>query len=424
MPLKVIGLNHHSAPIAVRESFAFSPEQLDAALKSWLHRFGDLEAVLLSTCNRTELYLADEEGHLPEDREVFEFLCEEKRLPEQDRAEVREHFFTHEDQDAVSHLFSVTCSLNSMVLGEPQILSQVKNAYLKADEIGSAGPLTHRSFQSALHTAKLVASQTALFQRRVSIPSVAVVDFALKIFERLDDKKTLVFGAGEMAEETLQYLRDHGANTITIANRNRSKAEELAKKWAGSVVDWERRHEELVTTDLLISTTGATEPVLKHEDFRKIEPRRSGKPLFALDLAMPRDIEQEIGKNANVYLYSLDDLQEACEKNRKSRDREIPKAKKIIEIETERFFKDLHSRKSGEIIRQLREGWNSRKEDELKRLFNKLPELDEKTQEEIRYAFDRLVGKLLHPPLQSLRDEPPHQSGTLLEALARLFRLK
>lgn len=424
MDLKVVGLNHRSAPLEIRESLAFSPDQVERALKTWSDRFAPFEAVLLSTCNRTELYIAGENGELfPEEQILFEFLCGEKELGTEKTQSLFEHGFSHVGKAAVEHLFSVACSLESMVLGEPQILAQVKNAYQLADSLGTTGPIVHRTFQAALRIAKLVASQTELFQRRVSIPSVAVVDFALRVFEHLEDKKTLLFGAGEMGEETLQYLRDHGVKTITIANRSREKAEQLAKKWSGSVVDWEDRFHALESADLLISTTGASEPVLRTSDFRNVEAVRRGKPLFALDLAVPRDIDPLLGKNPNVYLYSLDDLQGACERNRESRDREIPKARQIIEHETERFLRDLHSRYSGEIIRQLRDGWNRRKEAELVRLFNKLPDLDEKSRGEIQYAFDRLVDKLLHPPLSSLRDEPHHRPHNLLEALTRLFRL-
>ncbi len=418
--LSLVGLNHHTAPVAVRESLAFAPEQVEAALKKWMDEHDEFEAVLLSTCNRTEFYVAGEIADLPDGRALLEFLCREKRLLPEQAEEVFRHSFALEGKEASLHLFTVASSLDSMVLGEPQILAQVKTAYQTADDVGSTGPITHFLFQSALKIAKLVASQTELYQRRVSIPSIAVVDFALRIFERLDDKKTLLFGAGEMGEETLQYLREHGAKSITIANRSRAKAEELAAKWGGNVVDWDSRFEALKTADLLISTTGASEPVLTLTDFKRIEPTRGSRPLFVLDLAVPRDIESKIGDAPDVYLYSIDDLQAACEKNRALRDKEVPKARKIIEHETERFFRDLQAKKTGSVIRQLREGWNSRKDEELRRLFNKLPNLSEQDREEIRYSFDRLVGKLLHPPMQSLRDEP-HESGSLLQALARLF---
>ena len=420
--LSVVGLNHQLASISVRETLAFAPPQVELALKNWMEQHDEFEAVLLSTCNRTEFYVAGEITTLPDTQTLLDFLCREKQLDSAQADEIFRHGFSKDGQEASLHLFSVAASLESMVLGEPQILSQVKAAYQTADEIGSTGPITHFLFQSALKAAKLVASQTELYRHRVSIPSIAVVDFAMRIFERLEDKRTVLFGAGEMGEETLQYLKEHGAKSIMIANRSRNKAEELAAKWNGTVADWEERFETLKTADLLISTTGATEPVLTYADFKRIEPPRKGRPLFALDLAVPRDIEPRIGDLPDVYLYSIDDLQAACEKNRRLRDKEVPKAEKMIEQEAERFFKELQTRKTGTIIKQLREGWNSRKEEELLRLFHKLPSLTEEQQAEILYSFDRLVGKLLHPPMQSLRDEPL-EGGSLLNALKRLFRL-
>ena len=422
--LKIVGINHHTAAINVREDLAFNSEQVVAALKRGLDAYAQSELVLLSTCNRTELYIGGESESMPNDEELLEFLCREKSLTSDQTTAVYEHRMFFRDRDAIAHLFNVAASLDSMVLGEPQILAQVKNAYQIADDVGTTGPVTHQSFQAALRLAKMVANQTEIFKHRVSIPSVAVVDFAMQIFERLDDKKTLLFGAGEMGEETLQYLKDHGARRLVITNRSRNKAEELAAKWSAEVVDWEQRFAELETADVLISTTGSPEPVLKLDDFRKVEPKRRGKPLFSLDLAVPRDIEPEIGNEPNVYLYSIDDLKQACDKNRAARDRETPKALKIVETETDRFMISLRHRKTGNVIRQLREGWDVRKDDELKRLFNKLPTLDDKSKDEIRYSFDRLVNKLLHPPLESLRDEAHHGSSSLLEALARLFGLQ
>ncbi len=424
MNFRLVGINYQSTPLDVRETLAFSPEQVTVALQHWLDEYGVLEAVLLSTCNRTELYVASETEPLPGAKKLFEFLSREKKLAPDQKELLEPCLLDLEGRAAAVHLFSVAASLNSMVLGEPQILAQVKAAYQTALDVGSVGPITHGSFQAALRIAKLIASQTELYQRRVSIPSIAVVDFALVLFERLENKKTLLFGAGEMGEETLQYLREYGAREIAIANRGRAKAEELARKWSARTVGWEDRFKELENADILISTTGATEPVLTRDEFRRIELLRRSRPLFILDLGVPRDIEAAVGEFPDVYLYSLDDLKAACEKNRAARDKEIPKAKRIIEQETDRFLRDIRHRKTGPLIRRLREDWDSRKEEELRRLFNKLPELDEKGKEEIRYAFDRLLGKLLHPPLESLRDDiPHHEMSGFLETLARLFRL-
>jgi glutamyl-tRNA reductase len=312
-----------------------------------------------------------------------------------------------------------------MVVGEPQILAQVKQAYETAKNRASAGPLTHGIFQSAVRVAKRVTSETMLHQRRVSIPSIAVGDFAAQIFERFDDKQVLVFGAGEMAEETLRYLQNEGAHHVTVANRNHERASELAGRWQGRAVPWEQLADELIRADLVISTTGASEPVVNLADYKRIESARYQRPLFVLDLAIPRDFEPAIGDCLGVYLYSIDDLQAACRENRRERDRELPAAIHIVEEETASFMAELHHRATGPIIKRLKEGWQQPKADELRRLFNKLPALDERARAEIEQSFERLINKLLHPPLESLRSEaqkgPPHG---LLEALKRLFQLK
>ncbi|MDR1492882.1 MAG: glutamyl-tRNA reductase [Planctomycetaceae bacterium] len=424
LKLAMIGCNHRTADIAVRERLAFSPEQCKETLQKWSEA-QTCEAVLLATCNRTELYVASENGTIIDDVAVGQFLCGEKNVAPET---VRESLITLHDDEAVSHLFHVAGSLDSMVLGEPQILSQVKTAYQMANEIGTAGTVLHGLFQASLKVAKRIVGETEIHQRRTSIPSVAVADFAMQIFERLDDKKTLALGAGEMADETLRYLTDQGAKSILVINRSPDRAEKLAKQWHGRADVWENRFARLAEVDLVVSTTGATEPIVRLDDYLAIESRRQGRPLFVLDLAVPRDFDSAIGARENVFLYSVDDLKETCERNQQSRNRELPKAEKIIRQERCKFWRDMRSRETGSIIRRLREDWKSRKEAELTRLFHKLPNISEADQREVRYAFDRLINKLLHPPLESLRDEADqsHHSVTYLlqDAISRLFRLK
>lgn len=422
MNVQVVGCSHHGTSISVRERLAFTPEEASEALDRWRRVFPKVEAVLLSTCNRVELYSATENADPPRYEQVAGFLA---RFHELDPTEVFEQLYRYDGEEAVRHLFTVACSLDSMVVGEPQILSQVKQAYQLATQRDNTGPLTHSAFQAALRVARRVATETAIHQRRVSIPSVAVADFAQQIFERFDDKQALVIGAGEMAEETLRYLKDEGVREITVVNRSLERAGELAGRWEGRALPWDRLGEALGTADLVISTTGAGKPVVTLEDFQQIERPHYGRPLFILDLAVPRDFEPAVGEVPDVYLYSVDDLQAACDKNRRERDKQLPAAMRIIEQETGRFMAELHHRATGPIIQQLKQGWQRPKEEEVQRLLNKLPELDEKSQEEIRYAFDRLLNKLLHPPLESLRDESRHGiPHVLLDALARLFKLK
>jgi len=422
MLMQVVGCSHRGTSIAMRERLAFTPEQTRGALDRWRRVFPGVEAVLLSTCNRVEIYAAAEGPPEPAFDSIAAFLA---RFHDLDPAEVSEHLYCHTDEAAARHLFSVASSLDSMVLGEPQILAQVKEAYQTAAAGDTVGPLLHAAFQAALHAAHRVANETDLHRRRVSISSVAVSDFARQIFERFDDKHTLVIGAGETAEETLRYLQDEGARNVTVVNRSFDRAAELARQWRGRAAAWDALPDALADADLVLSATAAGRPIVTREQFAAVEPRRIGRPLFILDLAVPRDFDPAIGDRPDVYLYSIDDLQEACRRNRAERDKELPAALHVVEQEAARFMAEMRRRAIGPAIQQLRLGWQKPKEEELQRLLNRLPALDEPAREEIRRAFDRLVNKLLHPPMESLRDESRRDipSG-LLDALKRLFQLK
>ena len=420
MKLQMIGCSHRQSSVATRERLAFSPAQAGEALDRFHARFPETEAVLLSTCNRVEVYAAAEDAALaPSHEQLVEFLSGFHGVEPRD---VFDDLFERTGEDAVRHLFQVAASLDSMVLGEPQIVSQVWEAYNLALARQTTGPLTNQIFQAAMRVAKRVATETSINEKRVSIPSVAVADFAKRIFERFDDKQVLVIGAGEMAEETLRYLVDEGARLITVVNRSAERAAALAERWHGAAGPWEALGEALTAADLVIGTTGASEPVVTLAGYRQIEHARQQRDLFILDLAVPRDFEPAIGDCLGVYLYSIDDLQEACRRNRAERDRELPQAMKIVNDETARFMADLHHRATGPIIKRLRQGWQQPKEDELRRLFNRLPNITDREREEIRQSFDRLINKLLHPPLESLRDESRHGiPQALLDAIKRLW---
>jgi glutamyl-tRNA reductase len=423
MNLQVLGCSYRNSQIAQRERLAFSPDQCESALVQLRKRFPKSEAVLLSTCNRVEIYTAAENpDEFPSQAAVAEFVAEFHQLPV---ANVLDQLLQQSGEMAVRHLFTVAASLDSMVLGEPQILSQVKQAYELATRQECVGPVTHGAFQAAVRAARRVMAETTIHQKRVSIPSVAVADFAKQIFERFDDKQVLVIGAGEMGDETLRYLVDEGARQVTVVNRNFERAQAVAKTWQGQAIPWERLGEALTAADLVVSTTGAAQPVVSLAEFLKIEPARAQRPLFVLDLALPRDFDPAIGERLGVYLYTIDDLQTVCAANRKARDEELPGALGIIQQETDRFMADLHHRTTAPFVKRLREQWQEPKEEELRRLLKKLPELDDRSRSEITQAFDRLVNKLLHPPLESLRSEA-NQGGLhhLLDAFKRLFQLR
>ena len=423
MKLQVVGCSHQRSNVETREQVAFDGEQTRRALARLRAQYAEIESVLLSTCNRVEFYFATSQSTgCPGREEVAEFLAGFHGV---NAEQIARDLFQQQGEEAIRHLFTVAASLDSMVIGEAQILSQVKQAYDLATHENAAGPLMHSVFQAALRVAKRVARETALGQKRVSIPSVAVSDFARQLFERFDDKQVLVLGAGEMGEETLRYLIDQGARDIAIVNRHPQRAEELALRFGGRTFAWEERYQRLLAADLVVSTTGANEPIVDWDEFRRLNHQRADRPLFVLDLAVPRDFDPAIGRLPGVYLYSLDDLRQACDANRQDREKEWPKAERIIEEETSRFLADLSHRTTAPTIQRLKDQANDLKSEELLRLFNKLGDLDPRSREEIRRAFDRLVNKILHPPLESLRDEAARGSGHgLLDALKRLFQIQ
>ncbi|MEL7498686.1 MAG: glutamyl-tRNA reductase [Planctomycetota bacterium] len=421
MKLQVVGCSHHVSNVEIRERLAFSETQVKPFLSTFYQTFSGCEAVLLSTCNRTEFYAAARNPEeLPSETDMVEFLAGQCGIT---LIDINPDLFAYRDRNAIEHLFSVAASLDSMVIGEAQILSQVKRAYQLATETNPTIPLTHQVFQSAIRVARRVSNETDIHANRVSVPSVAIGVLAKQIFERLDNKRILIVGAGEMAEETLNYIRSDGGRDIVIANRTLAHAEALAETCEGEVAAWDQLQQELSIADLVVSTTGAKQPIVDQAMFESIEAQRKQKPLFILDLAVPRDFDAGIAARDNVYLYTLDDLQRECEHNRRSRESQYPQAIKIIEQETDQFFKELRRRNSGSTIAQLKQQVDEVKQAELTRLMNRLEEVDPKHKQEIEQAFNRLVNKILHPPVKSVQSDSTAGSGGLLEALKKLFQL-
>ena len=420
MNLHVIGCSHHQSSVSVREKLSFTPDQVKSFLNKFHSTFPLSEAVLISTCNRTELYAAGKtlEG-VPTSEQMIDFLASERGL---ESGDISSNLFSHRNKEAIAHLFRVAASLDSMVIGEAQILSQVKQAYQLAVDTGHQIPLTHQVFQTAMKVAKRVATETDIHANRISVPSVAVNVLSGEIFERLDNKRILILGAGEMAEETLTYLTAKDGKDIVVINRTRSKAESLAEKFNGQVADWDDLGGQVAAADLIVSTTSANEPVVTTAMFKEVTGSGRQQPLLVLDLAIPRDFDSKIGELPNVFLYTLDDLQKQCEKNRQSRQSQWPKAEKIIQQETANFFQDVHRRNSGQTIAQLKQQANTAKDAELERLLNRL-NLSPEEEAVIEQSFHRLVNKILHPPLKSINADKSGDSGGLLEAMKRLFQL-
>ncbi len=368
MKLQMIGCSHHDAAVEFREKISFSKEQIDSALNAFQERFPEGELVLLSTCNRTELYTSSDDDGCDRDA-VIEFLAEHHRLSSD---EVVDQMIYRSGHDAVEHLFTVAASLDSMVIGESQILSQVKQAYDLACQNGSAGPLTHSVFQAANHAAKRVQNETQIHRRRVSVPSVAVGEIVPEVFDSLVGKRVVLCGAGEMGEETLRYLIQAGANDVVVLNRSPERSQKLAKQFGIGSAPWETLLDQVIQADLLIGTTSAEDPILTAEQYGQLQSKRMDRVLLILDLAVPRDFDAALDDFPNLYLYQIDDLQAACQRNRHEREKEWPKAQRIITDETQRFLEGLNHRATGPVIKRLREQAQAIKDDELARLRPKL----------------------------------------------------
>lgn len=422
MNVMVVSCNHHQAGMQLRERLAFSgPDQISSAYELWRQRHPDSEMVVLSTCNRVEIYAAVEgESDLVSTDDITRFICQFHNVPTD---EVVGSVLAQSGAEAVSHLFQVACSIDSMVLGEPQIVNQVKEAYRLAQEHDACGPLTNVLFQHALKVSAQVRSETGLADGRVSIASVAVGEFGKSIFSRFDNKQVLVIGAGEMAEETLIYLRSEGVRHIVVANRNRERAEHLAARFGGSSIDFADLDAWLARADVIVSATGASEIIVSRDRFAAARRNSRRQPVFILDLAAPRDFDPAVATvDDDVFLYDIDALEETCSRNRAARESEVRKAMRIIDAQTQTFMQEIYHRATGPVIHRLREHWHDISRSELDRLYRKLPTLDAEQRQAVEATISRIVNKLLHPPLEALKDEA--RTGTpdgLVSAIRRLF---
>jgi glutamyl-tRNA reductase len=424
MKLRMIGCSHHETPLEIREQVAFTSEQVTQVLALLKERYPEGEIVLINTCNRVEIYCGSHEhDKIATGKDLEAFLSDFHSIP---LRTVQDHFRVREDRRAVEHLFSVVSSIDSLVVGESQIPAQVRDAYDRSKLEGASGPVMHSLFQHANQVSKRVTTETEIHRRRVSIPSVAVSEIASEFYERFDDKKIVVIGSGEMGVETLQYLIAANAKNIDIVNRSFERAESVARNYQLRAQPWESLESLLVDADLVVSTTGASEPILTESRMRSILSKRSRGNLLILDLAVPRDFEASIGRLPSVYLYSVDDLQSVCQRNEAFRRQQLPKAKKIIDEEVQRLLADWDLRQSSDTIRALKEQAVTIRDSELQRLFGKqaLQELSPQVQQEIQQAVDRVINKLLHGPLQSLRDAPHEDHReSLAKSIRRLFKL-
>ena len=332
MNLVVIGLNHRSAPVEVRERLAFAQSSLAEATSALLGAAPLREAAILSTCNRVEIYglTADPNGT---GSAVRQFLHEHHKLSER----IDSHLYEMRDRDCVQHLWEVVCGLDSMVVGETEILGQVKEAYLAAQQAGATGMALNRLFQKAFSAAKRIRSKTAITRGSTSVGSVAV-DLAGKIFRDLSACTVMVIGTGEMSEATAKALRSRGAGTIFVCSRTHDRAEALASQLAGRAISYEQWPTEFAAVDIVISSTAAPHPILTREKLLPLMKQRRQRALFLIDIAVPRDIERACGEFENVFLYDIDDLQQIAQQNIAARAREIETCRALITEDLTRFL--------------------------------------------------------------------------------------
>jgi glutamyl-tRNA reductase len=418
-----VGCSYRNTPVAVRERLAFDNTRLAQGLDEFCQRDG-FEAVILSTCNRVELYVVLGENFTDSGVDLLaEFLAQTHHMP---TSEIRPHLYHHQGEEAVLHLFRVVASLDSMIVGEGQIAGQVKRAYELAHERGAVGPVLHTVFQHAQRAAKRVRTETGIAHGNVSVSSAAVA-YVREVFDHFHDKTILVVGAGKMGEMTLRHLRQLQPRRIVVINRSPEKAEAVAKGCGGTAVPWDQLDAALARADIILSTTGAAEPIVTERRYKKIaSQRQSSAPVVILDIAVPRDFEPGIHDGERTFLFNIDDLQRIREQTLRERQRHIAPAEAIVRQEHQRFLSEWSRKKNGPIIARLTREFEVKRMEIVAQLLGKLNgKYNDADRAQIEGAFRLLQNKLLHGPITALAEEPAGEHRhTLLEALRKLFRLE
>ncbi|MBF0336189.1 MAG: glutamyl-tRNA reductase [Nitrospirae bacterium] len=417
MNIIVIGLNHKTADVEIRERLAFTPEMLVEGLSSIRGIRGVSEAIILSTCNRVEMYVYAN-GGVDVAEGIKDFLSQTRSL---DRGKLDAALYVHLDDEGVRHVFRVAASLDSMVVGEPQILGQLKDAFDLSLVHKSSGIILNRLMKKAISVGKRVRTQTGIAENAVSI-GYAAVELARKIFNNLDNKVFMLLGAGEMAELAARHLTNCGVKEVIVANRTYERGCALAKEFSGRAIQFSDFKKELVKTDIVICSTGAPNYVITHDEMAKIMKERRSKSVFIIDISVPRNIDPGINRIDNVYLYDIDDLKGVVDTNINQRQKEALKASEIIDEEVEGFDKWLQSLDAVPTIVALREMADDIKKDELTKLFNKLNTLDERDRKSIEIMANSIVNKLVHPPTVALK-EGAEDKDTLISTIRKLYGL-
>ena len=417
--LRMVGVNHRTAPLLVRENLAFSEQDCAAALVRIAELYPQSEAAILSTCNRVELYVAAG-PHGPTLEEMTAFLAE---FQEMAAADLRAHTYQHEDRSMVEHLFQVASSLDSMVLGETQILAQVKQAYVRAAERKTVGTCFHALFQRALAAAKDVHDRTELSTGRTSLATLAVA-LVQRVFDQLGDKTVLVIGAGKISRLVLRQLGALHPRKILLANRNPQRALDMCGAAVMECVDLAHLEQLLVEADVVLTGTGATEAVISVDMVRKLLKARQYRPMFMVDLAVPRDVEAGVGSLTNIYLYNIDDLEKLADENRRRRGDQIAASLEVIQEHAEEFLHWFSARNTGPLVKELYANCHRISNAELAGLLAAHPEFTPEQRQALAKTLHRVVGKILHQPVSFLTSKAPsHEQAHLAAAMETLFGL-
>jgi len=416
MQLALVGLSHKTAPVEIRERLAFSNDALRSALTSLVDRRAVNEALILSTCNRVEVV-----AESPDDRLIRDFICEFHQVSHDS---VSTHLYSYRNVDAIRHVFRVTASLDSMVIGEPQILGQVKEAFRIAMDAGTVGMHLSALMNRAFAVAKKVRSETGISQSAVSV-SYAAVELARKIFGDLSGKTVMIIGASKMGELAAKHLRRAGASSVLVTNRTFERAVELAKVFEGAAVPFEHFTDHMTGADIVITSTGAPHFIIGRNLAEQVIHRRKNKPIFFIDIAVPRDIDPAVNQIDNAFLYDIDDLQQVIDANLKERFKEAMRAEQIVDDEVEAFCLKMQTRDVVPTIVQLRESLEKVRRDEIERNRRHLKDLSPEQQAAVDQITKSIVNKILHPPIEQLKQMAHDPQGAdLAEIIRKIFNVK
>jgi len=418
MNIIVIGLNHKTAPVQIREKLAFQSEDtIRKVLKQLIQLEGINETVIFSTCNRVEIYIysdnADKDSIV---NRVKNFLSDFHHIEIRD---FENYLYIYKNKETVEHLFKVTSSLDSMILGEPQITGQVKDSYEIALSERTTSLILNHLMNRALFTAKRVRNETRIGENPVSV-SYAAVGLIKKVFDELSRKTVLLVGAGEMAELALKHLIGIGVNNIYVINRTYDRAKELAKDFNGVALPFDNLKELLTKVDIVICSTGAPNYVITFQMIKEIMPLRKYKPLFFIDISVPRNIDPSINEIDNVYLYNIDDLQDVVDSNLLERKKESDKALKIVKEETEKFMQWLSSLQSVPLIISIRNKAEEVRQQELEKFKARFKELSPEVLNSVDYLTQSIINKIMHSPTVALKNNCDNKE-ILIFAARRLF---